>query len=378
MASGRWQVRYTGPDGRRWTAPRTYTRKADAVAERARTRREIELGEWKPPTKRRRGQPREAPLTVGEFAASWLAAKDIAESTRELYERTIRLHIEPALGTVALAELDADDVAEWWASLPRGQRRMRAQSYSLLSDLCKAAVARGLLGENPCSIKGARAAPTEHEVVVATPDQVMAAVAAMPAHLAIALILGASCHLRSGELRELRRRDLDLTGAVLGHPSVHISRAVARVRGRYVVGPTKTGKARRVALPPGAVTALEAHLADHVEPGPDGLIIHKGGDASAHIVESNFAAKWRRAFGKAGLPPGFRFHDLRHTGLTWLAGAGATVRELMDAAGHSTPEMAMRYQHSAQGRAAALAAAMPLLTLAGEESKGACQGDMVS
>ena len=33
------------------------------------------------------------------------------------------------------------------------------------------------------------------------------------------------------------------------------------------------------------------------------------------------------------IPDDLRFHDLRHTGLTLLAGQGATVRELMDEAG---------------------------------------------
>lgn len=44
------------------------------------------------------------------------------------------------------------------------------------------------------------------------------------------------------------------------------------------------------------------------------------------------------------------FHALRHTCLTWLAQSGATVKELMDAAGHSDPKIAMIYQHAADER----------------------------
>ncbi|MFT8355746.1 MAG: tyrosine-type recombinase/integrase [Bifidobacterium aquikefiri] len=50
-----------------------------------------------------------------------------------------------------------------------------------------------------------------------------------------------------------------------------------------------------------------------------------------------------------------RFHDLRHTALTVLAQQGATMREIMDAAGHSDPQTAMRYQHSVQSRSRDLA-----------------------
>ena len=58
------------------------------------------------------------------------------------------------------------------------------------------------------------------------------------------------------------------------------------------------------------------------------------------------------------IPDDLRFHDLRHTGLTLLAGQGATVRELMDDAGHSSPEMAMRYQHEVSSRERMLAERM--------------------
>ena len=38
--------------------------------------------------------------------------------------------------------------------------------------------------------------------------------------------------------------------------------------------------------------------------------------------------------------PDLRFHDLRHTGATLAAAAGATVAELMARIGHTTPAMA--------------------------------------
>ena len=45
---------------------------------------------------------------------------------------------------------------------------------------------------------------------------------------------------------------------------------------------------------------------------------------------------WAKALKQAGLPRGFHFHDLRHTGNTWAAGSGANLRELMDRMGHSS------------------------------------------
>lgn len=61
--------------------------------------------------------------------------------------------------------------------------------------------------------------------------------------------------------------------------------------------------------------------------------------------------KAREAAGR----PDLRLHDLRHTGAVPAAQTGATLAELMERLGHSTPTAAMRYQHVARGRAKAVA-----------------------
>lgn len=54
----------------------------------------------------------------------------------------------------------------------------------------------------------------------------------------------------------------------------------------------------------------------------------------------------REAAGRKDL----RWHDLRHTGAVLAAQTGATLAELMDRLGHTTPGAAMRYQHAAADR----------------------------
>jgi integrase len=55
---------------------------------------------------------------------------------------------------------------------------------------------------------------------------------------------------------------------------------------------------------------------------------------------------------------GLRFHDLRHTAATLAAAAGATTRELMERMGHTSPAVALRYQHVMADRQGAIAAAL--------------------
>lgn len=56
--------------------------------------------------------------------------------------------------------------------------------------------------------------------------------------------------------------------------------------------------------------------------------------------------------------PDLRLHDLRHTGATMAAMAGATLAELQARLGHSSVNAALRYQHAIQGRDAQIAAAL--------------------
>ena len=51
----------------------------------------------------------------------------------------------------------------------------------------------------------------------------------------------------------------------------------------------------------------------------------------------------RRAIGRDDLT----WHDLRHSAMTLVALTGATLPELMQRAGHSTPRAALHYQHAA-------------------------------
>jgi integrase len=58
---------------------------------------------------------------------------------------------------------------------------------------------------------------------------------------------------------------------------------------------------------------------------------------------------WNKAR-KAADRPDLRFHDLRHTGATLAAQAGATTAELQARLGHTTADAAMIYPHAAKGR----------------------------
>ncbi len=72
------------------------------------------------------------------------------------------------------------------------------------------------------------------------------------------------------------------------------------------------------------------------------------GDRGGPLRRGNFhrSTRWTELVVRAGLPSGFHFHDLRHTGNQLAAAAGASTRELMHRMGHGSMRAALIYQHA--------------------------------
>lgn len=65
--------------------------------------------------------------------------------------------------------------------------------------------------------------------------------------------------------------------------------------------------------------------------------------------------------GTAPLPAGLPMHDLRHSGLTYVAHSGVTTKELMRRGVHASCTAALRYRHEADGRDREIADALDVL-----------------
>ena len=356
LSSGRWQASYLGPDGARHTArtpeggPLTFTAKADADRWLALRQAEIVRGAWLPPAAP--APKTAAPTTLGEYTATWLASRELSESTRRLYRATLGKQILPAFAEVPLTEITPAIVRGWHAKL-RTQTgpRQQAAAYALLRTILNTAIADDLITVSPCRVRGAGASKRARQIRPASLGELEAIAAAMPARYRLMVLLAAWCALRFGEIAELRRADIDLKNGV-----VRVRRAVILGdSGRVVKGPKSEAGSRDVAIPPHLLPLAGEHLAEHAARGRDALLFPAAG--GGHLSPSSLYAVYhpaREAAGRGDL----RFHDLRHTGAVLAAATGASLAELMARLGHSTVDAAMRYQHAADDRDAAIAAAL--------------------
>jgi integrase len=343
LPSGRWQAWYLAPDGTRRKADRTFAEAADANAWLSSIEGTISGGEWRAPELSRE--------RFVDYGDRWLLERvDLRPRTRELYKGLWRRWLKPSFQTTTLGAMTPETWRAWFlkATTDHPGSTQPAKAYRLARAMLNQAVDDGLLKSDPCRVKGAgkESAP---ERPVAMPDQVALIAENMTDRYRLMVLLAAYCSLRFGELAGLRRARVDIL-----HRTIRVEESAVELRdGSTIFGEPKTAAGRRqVAFPAELVPLIEAHLAGHVKAPPDSLVFTSRGGLP--LRRAKFRPYWAEACKKAEIS-GLHFHDLRGSGATWAATAGATVRELMGRLGHATPAVALRYQHATLERDQAIA-----------------------
>jgi integrase len=354
LQSGRYQASFIGPSGQRQTAPRTFRTKTDADRWLSTVEADLSRGTWLDENLGR--EP------FGTYARAWLRDHPkMGPRYRETCERNLRLHLAPLLD-VPLRAVTPAVVREWYAAAQRGSggRTSIMQSYRLLRAVMNTAARDGAITRNPCQITGA-GSDRAKERPIATPAQVAALIEAITPRYRAAVLLAAWCGLRRGEILGLHPADVDL---VAGTVTVRRNRVeLLATPAAFDADPKTDAGKRTVTIPPHVLPVLAEHMT--IWAGPDRVFVGRDGrPMRGDAIRQAF----HRARYQAGMP-GFRFHDLRHTGQTLAASTGATIKDLMRRLGHASPAASYRYLHAVDGRDAEIAAALSDLAAHGDASR---------
>jgi len=277
-----------------------------------------------------------------------------------MYRQLFARHIVPYLGNLRLDKVTPDIVRDWHASLSeslsaeltaegRADRASQvrdgsstvARSYRLLRSIFGTAVDDEVITRNPCKIKGAGNAKASERSTFSLPE-VQELTQAMPDRYKALVQLLVWSGIRKGEAAALRRRDLQLTGNA---PTLTVRERVYKVEGVYVFDTPKSEAGKRtIALPPHLTPLLSEHLDSYTKSDPNALVFttNTGG-----IMLNSYDGVMRRALDQIGRRD-MRGHDLRHTGMTMAAEAGASLPELKQRLGQSTTAAAEGYLHATQ------------------------------
>lgn len=264
--------------------------------------------------------PRHAKMTVGEWSATWLKTY---ESNRASTVRQARVHVKVILLTFddrPLKDVRPSEVKSWIVKLQ--QTYAPSTVYALhrrLSQIFSDAVHDGLVPRSPTSRRTSPPAPKQRPYV-ATTEQVWALHDALPEHFRPVVLLGAFVGLRAGEIVALRVQDVDFMRGIVT-PSI-----------QYPGVPLKT-EMSKTPIPIPQELALELNRVPSAWGSTHLVVGAYGRPVSPTTIDVAFRVARATV---AGLPEGFRVHDLRHYFASLLIAAGLDVKVVQNRLRHAS------------------------------------------
>lgn len=365
LPSGRYQARYPSPvDGSSTPAPTTFTTKKAAAAYLAEVQTDIERGRWKSAEQiaaeeGERAAARAEVLTVAQLAEVWLETIP-SENHRVISVSRVRRFINPELGDIPIDQLTRERCDQWYRDMnttlcPRAPTQVR-RTFAALHAMLKLAVHEDWIPASPLRIKGALIDTPAREPQTATVAEVDQLAAAMPAELSMAVQLAAWCGLRAGEVLGLQLDDIAEDRAVAGEGTgvirIYLRRHVVQGRGTgsmtIVPGTKAADKVESVVVPPHLVAPLWAHAEKYGRKTEPRWLFPGTRTVDMPCGYATLDRRFRLAKEACDLEH-LTFHDLRRTGNTIAALAGATAGEMKQRLRHRTSEAAERYIVAAKG-----------------------------
>jgi len=328
---GRWRARYRDPDGREYA--RHFGRKVEAEEWLATVRADITRGTYRDPAAAR--------TTFQEYAGQWADRQPHRPGTARLYERMLRLHVNPVIGGRQLGLLRRSDVQGVVAGMVQAGYKPKTveNALRLVRAIFHAAVDDGIIA-TATTRKVTRPAVEQRHIIPLSVHGVRRAAEVISPRLRALVLLSVGSGLRQGEALGLTVDRVNLL-----RREVTVDRQLVKVVGqRAALGPLKTASSRRlVPLPGFVVEALAAHLAVYA-PGDEGLIF--SGARGHPIARAGLHRTWRQAITASGLPQDTTWHLLRHTYASILIDGGESVTVVARRLGHANPSEALRtYSH---------------------------------
>lgn len=304
------------------------------------------------------------------YLTAWMRGKKkLGPRSRQRYEGIVRKYLIPNLGGVSLGKLNRSRIVSLYDDLEEQGVRTPTIEYThrVLHSALADAVGHGIAYNPADRVEVTRAG--ERPVYPFTPEETTALLDGIRDHsLEVLVILALRTAMRLGELLGLRWSDLNASTRLIG-----VERTLHKLGKEWHTGPTKSRKARAIAVTDDTLAMLAAYRLRRAEAllrighrivDRDFVFLTDAGDPfdGQHLTERRFQPKLR-SLDLLGEPP-HRFHDLRHTAATLMLAAGVHVKVVSEMLGHADIQTTMnRYAHVTPTMQEGAAAALEALTV---------------
>ncbi len=266
-------------------------------------------------------------------AGTWLDQHLGADSSIATYRSVLRAHIDPAIGGKPIGAIHREDIKALIAAMHRkGLSASRIGcAHLVISAVLAEAVRDKKLAESPCSGIQLPGVVTAADFILPAQAQIEAVVAGLPPDWAATVWLMHGCGLRIGEALAVNLRCRINRGKTL--------RVKEQVNPAAQVRPLKfrrEGEFRDIPLPQYVSEAIDKHVAGQGTT-PDGYLFQ--GRKYKLVVRRSYQEDFQRAAARAGLPPEFIPHSLRHLYASTALAEGIPITEVSRWLGHKSIEV---------------------------------------
>ncbi|TCP42602.1 phage integrase family protein [Tamaricihabitans halophyticus] len=340
----------------RWVDPTTKRRKSTSES----FEDEDAAAEWITTIRRAAARgldPATATMNLADYGDTVmnLALRGLEATTTEPYSAGWRKRVVPSIGHIPVCMITngaVDRAVHGWIADDCGLSTVK-NSLAVLVRVMEQAVRDGLIDRNPARVTG-----WQHEYQRAEDELDDPRSLALPNWAALTtiadalvaessneyagwgevVIFAACTAARIGEVSGCRVKDID-TNAWMWD----VRRQTTPSPGGLIDKGTKGKRARTVPLIDEVRELVQQRIAA-VDRDPEARLFTgpRGGRITTAVLRD--ATSWDTVVTRLGYEH-LRRHDLRHTGLTWLADAGVPVHHLRKIAGHSSLTTTQRYLH---------------------------------
>jgi integrase len=268
-----------------------------------------------------------------DAAGTWLDQHLGADSSIATYRSVLRAHIDPAIGGKPIGAIRREDIKTLIAAMHRkGLSSSRIGcAHLVVSAVFAEAVRDKKLAESPCTGIQLPGVVTTADFILPAHAQIEAIAAGLPPDWAATVWLMHGCGLRIGEALAVNLRCRINRGETL--------RVKEQVNPAAQLKPLKfrrEGEFRDIPLPHYVSEAIDKHVAGHGTTS-DGYLFQ--GRKYKLVVRRSYQEDFQRAAAKAGLPPQFIPHSLRHLYASTALAEGIPITEVSRWLGHNSIEV---------------------------------------
>jgi integrase len=284
--------------------------------------------------------------TVAQFLEQWMDGVEsrLKPTTIKSYRSLIANHINPAIGRIPLAKLNAQHVQGMVTVTIRNGSSTRTAQY--VRAIVRAALGDaerwGMVPRNVAALTDAPAVRTKerHALTLKQVQRLLAAARRQGDEALYATAAGIG--LRRGEAFGLRWRDIDFERSTL-----QVRTQLQRTGADWQLTDLKSsGSQRTIPMPPGLLALLREHrrmqLEQRLKAGDrwhdhDLVFPSANGEPRRH---GQISRDLQRLLTEAGLPT-LTFHELRHTAGSLMIEEGVHPKTISELLGHSSIKITM-------------------------------------